>query len=342
MFMKSAVLTAPYTIEIQERNMPKVEKPHDVLFQLLQTGICGSDTLAFRGGHKVVEYPRILGHECVGEVIAVGAEVSAVKPGDRITIQPQVVCGTCYPCRHGKINVCDHKAFLGINADGFFTQYFTCDEFNVIKLPQGITPDMGMLIEPFAVGANAVERAEAEPGKNIVVVGAGTIGNCTAQLARANGANVLIADIKDNRLMYAKECGIQHAVNTLHTPLEQAINEVFGGMGADALIDCCGIPSLLQSLVRCAQNGSRIVLVGTYERDILLDMLHLQRGEIDMISVMQYVRRHYLRVVDLMLHKQLYLKGFIGKRFPLNELQKAFEYLQSPDVDVMKVAIVAK
>lgn len=339
--MNTAVLTAPREIRIQERKRPELIEPDGVLFRVLQTGICGSDVLAFRGGHKAVAYPRILGHECVGEVLEVGPAVEHVKPGELITIQPQLVCGDCYPCRHGRINVCRNKKFMGINEDGFFTEYYLCGQANVVKLPEGLTRDMGMLVEPFAVGCNAAERAGAERGRNIVVLGAGTIGNCTAQIARANGANVLIADIKEARLRYAKECGIQHQANTSEISLKQAVEEAFGAAGADAMIDCCGVPEILQTMVDCAENASRIVLVGTYERPVTMDMIRLQRGEIDIISVMQYVRRHYLRVFDLMAQNALHLDGFIGKRFPLLELQKAFEYLQKPGVDIMKVAVMA-
>ena len=114
--MKAAVLTAPYEITVEKRGMPQIQGPQDVLFKILQTGICGSDMLAFRGGHKTVQYPRVLGHECVGEVVAVGYEAEKkFLPGDLVTVQPQLICGTCYPCRHGRINVCTHKKFMGIN-----------------------------------------------------------------------------------------------------------------------------------------------------------------------------------------------------------------------------------
>ena len=341
--MKAAVLTAPYEITIQEREVPQIEGPQDVLFKVLQTGICGSDMLAFRGGHKTVQYPRVLGHECVGEVVAVGSEAEKeIHPGDLVTVQPQLVCGSCYACQHGRINVCAQKKFMGINEDGFFTEFYKCKQFNIVKLPRGITCDMGMLVEPFAVGANAAERAGAEHEKNIVVVGAGTIGNCTAQMAMARGANVLITDIKDGRLQYARDCGIKNCCNTNRVSLKQAINMAFGSVGADALIDCCGIPELLQNMAFCAQNASRIVLVGTYERDVLMNMTHLQRGEIDIISVMQYVRRHYLQVLDLMQQGKLHLEGFIGARFPLSDLQQAFAYLHEANTDVMKVAIAVQ
>lgn len=231
---------------------------------------------------------------------------------------------------------------MGINEDGFFTEYYKCNQFNIVKLPQGVTHDMGMLVEPFAVGANAAERAGAEQGKNIVIVGAGTIGNCTAQIAVARGANVLITDIKDGRLQYAQDCGNKKLLHTNRVSLAQAIDGAFGSAGADVLIDCCGIPEMLQNMVCCAQNASRIVLVGTYGRDILMNMTHLQRGEIDIISVMQYVRRHYLQVFDLMQRGKLHLEGFIGARFPLSGLQQAFDYLHEPNTDVMKVAIMVQ
>lgn len=337
--MLAMVLTEPRVVAQKER--PPLDRPEkeEVSFRILQTGICGSDTLAYRGLHKYVTFPLVLGHECVALVTEVGEQVTDVGSGDLITVQPQLTCGKCYACRHGRINVCENKRFMGINTDGFFTEYYKCPANNIVKLPDDFTADMGMLIEPFAVGANAAERAGAKSGKNIVVVGAGTIGNCTAQIAKSMGADVLITDVRDEKLRYAQRCGIGHCANTGATGLKKAIFNAFGAMGADVIIDCCAVPQVFNEIVSCAANASCIVLVGTYEREVAFDAVRVQRAEIDIISVMQYVRRHYLTAIDLMRRGKLHIDGFITARYPLRELNEAFQFIENhPDI-TLKLAV---
>lgn len=339
--MLAVRLTAPYTLIDKGVPKPQLKKDDDVLFEVLQTGICGSDVLAYHGKHKYISYPLVLGHECVGRVLEVGSKVENVMPGNLITIQPQIVCGECYACRHDYINVCEKKVFMGINTDGFFTEYYVCSEFNTVKLPENFTSDKGMLVEPFAVGANAAEKADPVPGKRIVVLGAGTIGNCTAQILKAQGAEVLITDIQEVKLEYAKSCGIHHCVNTRNVPLRQAIGESFGGRGADAIVDCCAVASYFDEVIESASNASRVVLVGTYEANVNFDVTRVQRREIHLFSVMQYVRRHYLTAIELLGNGSIHLDDFICARYKLAELKKGFQYFDA-NPGTMKIAVEMK
>lgn len=337
--MKAAKFEQAYDIDIVEKEMPEVRSADDVLLKMLRVGICGSDTLLYKGLHKYVKFPIVPGHECVARVEQVGTNVKELHVGDLVTVQPQLVCGKCYACRHGRINVCREKVFLGINTDGFFTEYCCVPAFNVVKLPVGFPVEKAMLVEPFAVGANAAERADAAPDTKIVVVGAGTIGNCTAQVATAMGAEVLILDIQEEKLEYAKSCGIAHAASIRDRELYDAIKEAFPD-GADVIIDCCAVNGMFEKILLAAENGSRIVLVGTYEKNIDLDGTILQRREIDIVSVMQYVRRHYLRVIEMLFDGRLHTEGFVGKWQALSDIKQAFDEIVTGKNTSLKTGII--
>ena len=197
--MKAAVLTAPYEITVEKRGMPQIQGPQDVLFKILQTGICGSDMLAFRGGHKTVQYPRVLGHECVGEVVAVGYEAEKkFLPGDLVTVQPQLICGTCYPCRHGKYNLCEELKVMGFQTTGTASEFFAVDAKKVTPIPKSMSFEEGAMLEPLAVAVHAVRQMGDVTGMNIAVLGAGPIGNLVAQAAKGLGAaKVMITDVSD-------------------------------------------------------------------------------------------------------------------------------------------------
>lgn len=335
--MKRVNLIAPFQMRCEDVAEPEPGRG-EVKFKPIQIGICGSDMLAFHGKHKYVTLPHVMGHECVGVVEAIGENVSEFHVGDLITVQPQLVCGTCYPCRHGFPNVCENKRFMGINADGFYCEHYVCPAENAIKLPEGFSLDKGMLIEPFAVACNANDRGMVGRDKNVVVLGAGTIGNCVAQVAEALGANVAITDISDSKLEMARYCGIKKAYNTKNKTLRDVVQDAFHDY-ADIVIDCCAIPAVINQAIEDMGNASRLVLVGTFEEDVKLDLTKVQRRELQLVGVMQYNRKHYLQAIDLLKRDKVCSEKMIQARFNLCEAQKAFEYVDNHAQTVLKVAL---
>ena len=210
--MRQVVLTAPKQIEFREVAAPEAGnlKSDEVLLRILRIGICGSEIHSYHGQHPATFYPVVQGHEYSAEVVAVGSAVRKVKPGDRVTGRPQLVCGECNPCKRGQYNVCSNLRVEAFQADGVAQDYFVIPEERVVALPEGMSPDYGAMVEPTAVAAHATSRPRALEGRNVVVSGAGTIGNLVAQFARARGAKrVVITDVSDYRLSKARECGIE-------------------------------------------------------------------------------------------------------------------------------------
>ncbi|HEY5466546.1 MAG TPA: alcohol dehydrogenase catalytic domain-containing protein, partial [Clostridia bacterium] len=215
----------PEAFKIEYLDLPVPEiGDDDVLVQMKRVGVCGSDIQIYHGKHKYMKFPVVQGHEGSGVIAKVGAKVSGFKIGDRVTIQPQVVCGECAPCRSGHSNVCKNLKVYGVHTAGMFTEYFPVPASKVLLLPDAMSFDEGSLVEPAAVATGAIRRCGDLTGQNIVVLGAGTIGNLVAQVAVASGAKkVLITDINQKRLDIAKKCGIHACVNMRERKLKQVI-----------------------------------------------------------------------------------------------------------------------
>ena len=195
--MLQQLMTAPGKIVFNEIPKP-VPKAGEVLVKIMKIGICGSDIHVYHGKHPFTRYPVTQGHEVSGEIAGLGDGVSAFSLGQKVTIQPQVVCGVCYPCRHGKYNLCENLKVMGFQTTGTASEFFSVDAGKVTPLPDAMTFDQGAMIEPLAVAVHAVKRAGNVRGLNIAVLGAGPIGNLVAQAAKGMGAaSVLITDISD-------------------------------------------------------------------------------------------------------------------------------------------------
>ncbi len=224
------------------REIPTPEpQKGEVLIKIMKIGVCGSDIHVYHGEHPFTSYPVTQGHEVSGEIAKVGEGVEGFTPGQKVTIQPQVVCGQCHPCRHGKYNLCESLKVMGFQTTGVASHYFAVDAAKVTPLPQEMSFDEGAMIEPLAVAVHAVRRAGDVTGQKIAVLGAGPIGILVAQTAKGMGAeSVMITDISDVRLAKAKECGVDFCVNTKTADFGESMIENFGPDKADVIYDCAG------------------------------------------------------------------------------------------------------
>ncbi len=205
--MLQQVMTAPGVIEFREVPVPEV-KPGEVLVKIEKIGVCGSDIHVYHGEHPFTKYPITQGHEVSGQIEKIGEGVEGFTVGQKVTIQPQVVCGKCWPCRHGKYNLCEELKVMGFQTTGVASHYFAVDAKKVTPLPETMSFDEGAMIEPLAVAVHAVRRAGDVEGKDICVLGAGPIGILVAQVAKGLGARkVMVTDVSDVRLKKAAECG---------------------------------------------------------------------------------------------------------------------------------------
>lgn len=337
--MLQQVMIAPGKIEFQEVPMPKAGKGQ-VVVKIMKIGICGSDIHVYHGKHPFTSYPVTQGHEVSGIIHEIGEGVEDLCIGQKVTIQPQIFCGKCYPCTHGKYNLCENLKVMGFQDVGMASHYFSVDAEKVTPLPETMDFDEGAMIEPTAVACHAVCRAGDVNGMKIAVLGAGPIGNLVAQTAKAMGAaSVMITDISDVRLKKAKECGIDFAYNTKSKDFGEAMVECFGPDKADVIYDCAGNDITMGQAIKYARKGSTIILVAVYAGMANVDLAVLNDHELDLNTTMMYRNEDYLKAIELVNGGKIKLRPLMSRTFAFKDYLHAYQYIEDNRETTMKVLI---
>lgn len=327
--------------EIIFRKVPAPEAgPGQVLTKVRMIGICGSDIHVYHGKHPFTSYPVTQGHEVSCEVVAVGEGVEGFRPGQKVTIEPQVFCGKCHPCTHGKYNLCEELKVMGFQTTGIASTYFVCDASKVTPLPDEMGYEEGAMIEPLAVAVHAVRRFGDVQGMKVAVIGAGPIGNMVAQTAKGLGAEtVMITDVSDYRLSLAKNCGIDVAVNTKEKDFTEALVEAFGPDKADVIYDCAGNNITINQAIRGARKGSTIILVAVFADMGSADLAILNDHELDLNTSMMYRHEDYVKAIELVNEDKVHLSPLKSKVFPFGQFKEAYEYIEANRETTMKVLV---
>lgn len=337
--MRQAILTGPKTIEFSDTEKPVI-KPNEILMKVKKIGICGSDIHAYYGEHPFMSFPIRLGHEIAGEVLEVGAEVKEIKVGDLVTAMPQEFCHECEPCTGGRYNICNTLEVIGCQTPGAACEYFNVDAALVKKIPEGMTDEIAATIEPAAVGVHAVRRSGSVKGMNVVVMGAGTIGNVTAQAAMAEGAkSVLITDLSDYRLEIAKNCGIPHTANTGKVSMKEALEQAFCDEGADIFFECVGVGATVNQAIEFSKKGHDIVIVGVFGSTPAINLAWVQDREYRIIGSLMYVDKDFQDTIDYMAAGKINMKPLISKIFKFSEYAEAFNYIEQNKDTSLKILI---
>ncbi len=330
----------PGVIEIRE--VPALRKvgANEVKLKIKKIGVCGSDIHVYHGKHPFTPYPVVQGHEYSGEVVEVGADVEVVKIGDKATARPQRVCGKCAPCIRGDYNICNELKVEGFQAPGTAQDFFIVPVDRVIKLPDAFTYEQGAMVEPAAVGAHCTTRAGNLQAKNVVVTGAGPIGNLVAQFALARGAaKVLITDISDFRLEKAKACGIEYTANAKTEDLATAAKRVFGETGFEVAFECAGVEIALDAAVQSINKGGKIVAVAVYEDRPRVDMAIVGDRELSLIGTLMYKQEDYQEAVTLIGNGQIKTTPLFTGHFPFEKYLDAYKYIDEQGDKTLKVII---
>lgn len=337
--MLQAVMTRPGSIEFREIPRPNVDA-HEVLIQVKRIGICGSDIHVYHGMHPYTGYPIVQGHEVSGMVAGIGAKVKNFTPGERVVFMPQVTCGECYPCQHDMYHICDRLKVMGFQTDGAAQEYFPVAANMVLKLPESISIDQGAMIEPVSVAVHALSRFGDVEGKNILVLGAGAIGNLVAQVANASGAKrVLVTDINAYKLEKARQCGLKHVLNPQQGDLSQAILDIFGPDKADVILECVGVQDTITQAVANARKGSTIIVVGVFGKKPVVDLGLVQDRELTLSGTLMYQRKDYQRAIELVAEGKLCLDPMITHRFAFKDYPDAYRAIDTSEGSYMKVMI---
>ena len=336
--MKQAVMVSPGKIIFQDVPVPPVGDDQ-IKVRMKRIGVCGSDIHVYHGLHPYTSYPVVQGHEVSAIVEETGRNVTRLKAGDMVTIQPQVVCGTCYPCTHGLYNDCESLKVMGFQTTGMASEYFVTEADKALKLPKEMSPDESAMIEPLAVAVHAVRRADGMNGKKVLVIGGGPIGNLVAQTAKAMGAVITaVSEVSAYRLKTAEDCSLA-TINPAKQDLKDGIRELFGSDGADIIFECVGSSATVDQAITCARKGSTIVLIGVAASSGPINMGFVQDHELSLIGSAMYRVEDYVAAIELVSQKKIALDKLITHRVPFKEYLSAYEIIETEKDKAMKVMI---
>ncbi len=289
--MKALVKAKPEPgLWLQEVPEPEYESD-DVLIKIKKTAICGTDLHIFNWdewSQKTIKTPMVIGHEFVGEVVAVGDKVTNFKPGQRVSGEGHITCGTCRKCRAGKRHLCIDTHGVGVNRIGCFTELLVIPAINVYPIPDGLDDEIASILDPFGNAAHTALSFDLI-GEDVLITGAGPIGIMAAALSKKVGArHVVITDINDYRLNLAKKFGVTRAVNINRVNLKQVQKDLDMKEGFDVGMEMSGVGSALDQMLENMTHGGKIAMLGIFAKKPLLN-------------------------TDLVIFKSLLLKGIYGR-----------------------------
>lgn len=338
--MKQAVLQSAEVVIFNELDYTAQPKPNEILVQIKRIGICGSDIHAYKGKHPFTPLPVVQGHEYSAEVLVVGSLVTKFRPGDKVTGRPQLTCGACNPCRQGRYNVCQHLKVEGFQAPGVAQDYFILPEDRAYKINIEVSYDEIALIEPAAVGAHCTSLIDQLASKNVVIAGAGPIGILIAQFAKAKGAKrVIVSDFNSFRLNILHQLGIMDTINLNEESFSQGISRLLGDEGFQVGIEAVGHQSALDDLVTHAEKGGEIIIVGVYEESPRINMGFVGEHELHIKGSMMYKHEDYEEAIEFLNEGKINLKDMITHNFDFYQYNEAYQYINNPNNQTLKVVI---
>jgi len=327
--MRQVEIHAPQDVRLIESPRP-TPGPDELLIAVARVGICGSDLHAYHGQHPFIQLPVVPGHEFAGIVVEVGAHVQGFTPGQRVTVEPSLVCGTCYNCTHGRYNICEHLQVIGCQTVGAMADYLAVPAVKALLLPDSVTWEQAALLEPLAVGVHAIRIAKLQPGANVLILGAGTIGLMTLQAAKALGAGrVMISDLLQERLDLALELGADEAVNPATADLAEALERAFGPWRADTIVECVGVAATVRDAVRVARKGTRIVLAGVFEGEVPVSLGLVQDRELELAGTLMYADGDFPAALELVRSGKVRVEPLVTHCLPLDQAAQAFAIADS-------------
>lgn len=331
--MRSVPLVAPRRLELVESPLPEGPRAGELLLRMRAVGLCGSDLHWWAEGriHSTpARYPQILGHEPVGEVLAVGAGVENFRPGDLVSVEPSLTCGHCEYCIAGRHNLCVQARFQGgPEAPGFLRDYAVIPAHNADRVPAGLSVHQATLIEPLAVWVHVFELEPVRLGDTVAVLGAGSIGLLGIAMAKQAGAEMVLAcDKVPHRLELARRMGAGEAVLTKGRDFRELVMDRTRGRGVDVVFDAAGAPETIALGLRCVRPGGALVLIGIPEPLEFAVDLHAALAKELRIQAVRRSNHKGAQAAALLAAGRISTE-LITHRLPLERAQEGFEVLHS-------------
>jgi len=350
--MRAVIFPRPNEFILAEVPEP-IAGPGQVVVRVKSTTICASDIKIYQGKFPGVTYPHIPGHEWGGEIAEVGSDVTNFRPGDKVGVEVHIGCGSCPRCLEGLYNLCENygniesgHAHIGFTVPGGLAEYCAIPARAAHRLPEGLGFDDGAFTDSVGIALWAIERAGGVgAGESVAIVGPGTFGLLSVQIARACGARqVLVLGTKNDsgRLALAAELGADQIININEVDYgPQLVRDLTDGRGADLVVEFAGTPEGARLAVESARRGGRVVLGGSTSpgKRLDVDLSTIVRGHLNVYGSVANPRGISQRANSLMQSGLVDIQPLISHHLPLSEFARAWEIFCNRQDEVIRVMI---
>jgi len=338
--MKAIQLTEPNQFRVIEVPDPPPPGPGDAVVKVFRVGVCGTDYSGYLGKMPFFSYPRIPGHELGVEVVAVGPGVTNVKPGDRASVEPYINCQNCYSCARGHTNCCENHQTLGVHCDGGLRPLFTIPA-RKLHLSKTLSYEQLALVETLGIGLHAINRANPRADETVLVVGAGPIGLSVVEFARLAGSRVVVMDLNEQRLRFAREqmgVGETIAAKNLDDDVK-AFTELTGGKLGNVVVDATGSVKSMVAAMNFVGFAGRLVWVGITQDPLTFTQPLMHRREMTFLASRNALPHEFTRIIRLIEGGMLDTRPWITHRAPFEGMIDAFSSWLKPENGVVKAMV---
>jgi 2-desacetyl-2-hydroxyethyl bacteriochlorophyllide A dehydrogenase len=337
--LKTLLLKAPFIFQHHEQEMPDDLRSGEALVKIGKIGICGTDYHAFRGKQPFFNYPRILGHELGGEVVALEGDAGSVQVGDNVTIEPYMNCGKCQSCKNGKSNCCENLEVLGVHMDGGMAEYLKVpsSKLHVSKI---LSLEQLAVVEPLSIGSHAVQRAQVSAKDLVLVIGAGPIGLSVMLFAKITGATVVVMDMNRERLDFAKQqVGVDAIINVADDISMEKLRGYFDNYLPTVVFDATGNPGSMKNAFNYVCFGGKLVFVGLFIGDVVFEDPLFHRRELTLLASRNSLPQDFSAIIKLMETGKIDIGSWLTHRADFDVLPGVFNEWQKPESGVIKAVV---
>jgi 2-desacetyl-2-hydroxyethyl bacteriochlorophyllide A dehydrogenase len=335
--MKTLVCVEPGLFKYEEVAGPALQKDH-ALLKIKRVGVCGTDLHAYEGTQPYFNYPRILGHELAAEIIDINNSTDFTI-GETVTIIPYFNCGYCIACKNGKPNCCVSIQVCGVHVNGGMVEYLSAPVSSLIH-GTGLSLDELALVEPLAIGAHGIRRANVQAGEYVLVIGAGPIGLGTMEFAKIAGASVIGMDVNEQRLFFCKQnLSVDYTINAVTENITERLMEITGGDMPTVIIDATGSLKAINNAFQYLAHGGRYILVGLQKGDIRFSHPEFHKREATLMSSRNATRKDFEHVMQSMKDGLIKPATYITHRVGFSDVKDVFASWLDPANAVIKAMI---
>lgn len=337
--MKAVKIIRPNELKVIDMEKPVIDEKNNVLVKIRAAGICGSDVGIYHGKNAAATYPRVIGHEMVGDIVEVGPNVVKYKPGDRVIIDQVTACGHCYACRKGRPNVCANLQVRGVHIDGGYREYMAVPESDCYLLPESLSYEDAVMIEPTTIAVQSCSRAQLEFEDNLMIIGAGALGSSILRIARLyNPRRIIMVDIEDDKLRECLENGATDVINSKTEDVVERAHELTDGYGPTVVIDAACFKGSLLTACKCAGNAGRVITMGFGVDSDEINQFVITSKELD-VRGSRLQNRRFQTVIDMINKGKIDLSNSISHRYYFQDAQKAFDFNDTHDPSIRKIVL---